>query len=242
MTYYHGHEDAYRKLEADGASCWDRAEFDRFCLRSFLEHALERLDFGPPPWRALELGCGTGPAACFLAQRGFEVEGVDISPTAVRMAQDHARRLGLNARFSVADVLSLEGADRYDLILDGHCLHCIVFDPERAQVLQGVRRLLKPGGVLLVETMADAPAMRVAESSHLDAQGILWVPIRAGHPLGAVQVEGEWRLPTRRIKAAPELQREIEAAGLDLEWSGLVVQPEAEPGLFQAIARKPAAT
>ena len=128
MPYYEGHEHAYKKLEAEGASCWDRTAYEQFCLRPFLEAALARLMFGSAKPSALELGCGTGPAACFLAERGFEVEGVDISETAVRLAAAQALSRGLSARFSKADVCHLEGAAAYDLILDGHCLHCIVHD------------------------------------------------------------------------------------------------------------------
>ncbi|MBY0547318.1 MAG: class I SAM-dependent methyltransferase [Candidatus Obscuribacterales bacterium] len=59
------------------------------------------------PGRALELGCGTGTNAIFLAQRGFEVTAVDLSATAIKMAKEKAEKAGCNVNFVQADVTAL---------------------------------------------------------------------------------------------------------------------------------------
>lgn len=154
-TDYAGHERAYQALRARGdRPGWDVAEG--------LQRDLQLLDAAlawpgcPRGGTLLEIGCGAGNVALHLARRGWSVHGVDIAPTAVAWARDHAAREGLAARFDVADVLTLEGvADaQFDLVLDGHCLHCIIGN-DRARVLAAVRRVLRPGGALLVRTMCN---------------------------------------------------------------------------------------
>lgn len=238
MPYYEGHDYAYQKLEADGASCWDRVEYEKFCTRPFLEAALTKISFDAARPKALELGCGTGPATCFLAARGFEAEGIDISETAVRMAAAQAKARCLDARFRVGDVCFLEGVPEYDLILDGHCLHCIVHDAERRALLQGVHRLLKPGGVFLAETMVHCESMRFPDAFILDGDGVLWVKVRREHKYGAIQMGDVWCQPNRRIKKTEQVADEIRQAGFVLEWSAEVQQEPPDPAEFQAIARK----
>src|SRR5438132_7135178 len=72
------------------------------------------------PGRALEVGCGTGTNALWLAQHGFEVLGVEVSPRAV----DKARaRAGSACRFEVRDFLAERPAERYDFVFDRGCFH-----------------------------------------------------------------------------------------------------------------------
>lgn len=71
------------------------------------------------PGRALDLGCGTGREVIYLAQQGFDATGVDISPTAIRMAREAADAAGVDARFVVDDLTKmsqLEGP--FDLLTD----------------------------------------------------------------------------------------------------------------------------
>src|SRR5438094_177897 len=56
------------------------------------------------PCRALELGCGTGTNAVWLAQQGFDVTALDVSPLAIARAQQRSDAVGV--RFLVADVLN----------------------------------------------------------------------------------------------------------------------------------------
>src|SRR5262249_27552517 len=54
---------------------------------------------------ALELGCGTGTNAVWLASQGFDVTAVDLSPLAIERAERRAREAGIRVRFLVADLL-----------------------------------------------------------------------------------------------------------------------------------------
>ena len=80
--YLDEHEAGYRRIKAEGKTNWDELHglsgFDNFAMRPVFEWALPLLNFSVPQPRTLEYGCGTGPGACFLAARGFRVDGIDI--------------------------------------------------------------------------------------------------------------------------------------------------------------------
>lgn len=108
----------------------------------------------PGGGKALELGCGAGDATLLLAEKGYEAHGVDIAPTAIEWARAKAVQRGVKVDFRVGNVLDLAEYpdDDFDLVLDGHCLHCII-GKDRALFLASARRVLKAGAVLHVKTM-----------------------------------------------------------------------------------------
>ena len=59
------------------------------------------------PGSAIELGCGVGDNAIFLAQHGFTVTGVDLAPAAIRRARAKARDAGIDVSFIVDDLTRL---------------------------------------------------------------------------------------------------------------------------------------
>src|SRR6516162_752409 len=79
------------------------------------------------PCRAIELGCGTGANAVWLAQQGFDVTAIDVSPVAVARAQERAAAAGVRARFLVADVLNppAELTGPFDFFFDRGCYHVV---------------------------------------------------------------------------------------------------------------------
>jgi SAM-dependent methyltransferase len=103
--------------------------------------------------RALDLGCGTGRDAVYLAQQGWSVTGVDAVPQALDAASERARSAGAaGADFLRGDVTRLEqlGLERgYDLVLDRGCFHGLS-DDERAACAAGVNELAAPGAELLI--------------------------------------------------------------------------------------------
>ncbi len=99
------------------------------------------------PCKAIELGCGAGNYVIYLAGRGFDATGVDISSVAIGMAMRSASRKGAACRFVVADVLGeladLDGP--FDFAYDWELLHHIV-PADRPKYVANVARLLRPGG------------------------------------------------------------------------------------------------
>lgn len=78
------------------------------------------------PGRALDVGCGTGDAAVYLAEHGWQVTGVDFAPKALRTARGKAESSGVVVDFVVADVTRLGSApvgSGFTLVVDGACLH-----------------------------------------------------------------------------------------------------------------------
>jgi SAM-dependent methyltransferase len=99
------------------------------------------------PGRTLEVGCGTGTNAIYLAQHGFEVTGVDIAPAAIEQARAKARGL---CRFETIDFLNETppGAP-FPFVFDRGCFHAFDEDRERARFAENVAAALVDGGVWL---------------------------------------------------------------------------------------------
>lgn len=103
------------------------------------------------PCRALELGCGTGSSAVWLAQQGFEITALDLSPQAIEKARQRAEAAGVNVRFLVADVLNPppELANPFDFFFDRGCYHVVRRDDPEAYV-RTLCRLTGPKALGLV--------------------------------------------------------------------------------------------
>lgn len=236
MKYYEGHDAAYQRLKAEGHVTWDRRNYNDFYLKPFLDRIVKALSFPHPGPRALEVGCGTGPAAAFFAQHGFDVTGIDLSDTALEMAQLQARRRGLKINYLKQDWLTFSTHEKFDLVLDGHCLHCIVFDQDRRRALETTRSLLRPGGYFALETMSFRATMDFGPQFRLDTEGILWVKVARDNPLGPVEKWGDWYLPNRRLLRTEQLVHELESVGFRILESQTVREEDPRHSdLFQAI-------
>ncbi|MFC0189425.1 class I SAM-dependent methyltransferase [Fictibacillus aquaticus] len=98
------------------------------------------------PGRALDLGCGAGRNAIFLAEHGFEVDAVDLSQSSLDWARERARERNLPINFIHKNIFNLdleEGA--YDLIYDSGCFHHIA-PHRRMSYLEILDKALKHGG------------------------------------------------------------------------------------------------
>ncbi len=102
------------------------------------------------PCRAVDLGCGAGNYAIYLAARGFEVTGIDSSPAAIRIATENARRQGVRCRFIVADLIGdlHEVEEHFDFAFDWEFLHHI-FPDDRESYVRNVARILNRGALYL---------------------------------------------------------------------------------------------
>ncbi|MBV8560489.1 MAG: class I SAM-dependent methyltransferase [Acidimicrobiia bacterium] len=73
--------------------------------------------------RALDLGCGQGVNAVYLAQQSFSVVAVDFIPAALAAAKTRAEAAGTEVELRECDVLDYEAPSAFDLVLDSGCLH-----------------------------------------------------------------------------------------------------------------------
>lgn len=110
-----------------------------------------------PAGRALDLGCGTGTNAIYLAQHGWQVTGVDFIGKAIRQAQRKASAAGVRVDFRQGDVSRLDGIQEpFDLVLDIGCFHSLD-SASREAYRRNLSRLLKPGGDFLLYAFTPLP-------------------------------------------------------------------------------------
>jgi len=102
------------------------------------------------PGKTIDLGCGAGNYALYLASKGFDVTGVGISPTVIQIAKDAAQKKGVACTFLVADVLGdlHEIEETFDFAYDWGVLHQF-FPEQRNHYVENVYRILNPGGTYL---------------------------------------------------------------------------------------------
>ena len=102
------------------------------------------------PCKTIDMGCGAGNYAIYLAGKGFDVTGVDISAAAVKIAEDNAKKKGVICKFTAADLLGelkeVEGT--FDFAYDWEVLHHI-YPEQREKYVQNVHGKLNPKGCYL---------------------------------------------------------------------------------------------
>lgn len=104
----------------------------------------------------LDVGCGLGDNAIYLAQHGHTVTGLDISPTALLTAERRAADAGVDVTFAVADSTRLEGyTDAFDTIVDSGMFHCLDDDGKRSYAA-AAHRATRSGATLLLSCFSDA--------------------------------------------------------------------------------------
>lgn len=95
-----------------------------------------------------EIGCGTGVNALQLSAMGYDVTASDVSPEAVRMTLESARRKGLSLTGFQFDVINDDPPERqYDVVFDKGCLHSFATHDGRLHFAGKVHEILKPGGL-----------------------------------------------------------------------------------------------
>lgn len=103
---------------------------------------------GMVPGRALDLACGAGRNAVWLAEQGWRVTAVDFSDVGLTMARDLALARGVEIDWIEADVVAWAPESRaYDLVC---ALYLQLPAPERRRVLRHAADAVAPGGTLLV--------------------------------------------------------------------------------------------
>lgn len=138
--YYHRFGWAYDLLNAEPIEA----------RIQFIVAELERRGVRPPD-QILDAGCGTRRYATDLRARGFRVSGVDKSPELVEIAQRRAAKLGLQADFSVANLLNLEAARKFNGVLCRGVLNDFLTDADRDLVFRRFAHRLVSGGALILD-------------------------------------------------------------------------------------------
>jgi SAM-dependent methyltransferase len=137
--------------------------------------------------RVLDIGCGIGECAMWLAAEGASVEAFDLSPVACAVASEAAARYGLSdrVRFRAADAQRLPyDAGSFEVAIGWGVLHHVVKYPAAAAELA---RVLRPGGVIAwQETWGENPVLNLARRRWTLA------PADAGDVMLTRKVIAEW--------------------------------------------------
>ncbi len=98
------------------------------------------------PCRTLDLGCGAGNYAIWLATRGFQVTGIDCSKKAVELARKKAERENVRCTFIVGDLTDIDfkADNEYEFAYDWEVLHHI-FPDDRDTYIRNVVKILQSG-------------------------------------------------------------------------------------------------
>jgi len=171
-----------------------------------------------PPGQALDVACGAGRNALFMAQHGYVVDALDVSAVALELGAQAATRHGLQAsviNWRCVDLLdarqpvdALGSARDYQLVL-----LCHFIAPE---LLRRLPEFLAPGGILMVE------------------EHLRWPTVVAGPGSARFRVE-PGSLRKLLLSNAPDLQ-------VEYEFEGLVpnsTDPDTESALARLVVRKP---
>lgn len=123
-----------------GDTPWDTGKPDDHLVNFLHANPIER-------GRALDVGCGTGTNALWLAAQGFAVLGIDIATAGIEKARAKLAGTDLDCRFIQTDFLndSISGGP-FDLVFDRGCFHVFDESADRARFARHVASLLKPEG------------------------------------------------------------------------------------------------
>ena len=94
----------------------------------------------------LDVGCGSGENALYLAHLGFEVWGIDAASSAIKKAREKAKERGIKVKFLVGDALRLQSIqNKFDTVIDCGLFH-VFTDEERPIFAASLSSVLIPGG------------------------------------------------------------------------------------------------
>lgn len=219
---YEGHELVYKKLREKGLSVWGQkgsgstGKSSHPEINNFLKDVLLQ-PYAPKQGRILELGCGTGPILRRVCKKTFSGVGIDISKTAITMAKEQSK--GLDIKFKQGDAcnLNIKNLGKFDIVIDGLCLHCITDIKDRKAYFDNVYKLLKDGGLYILLTMC-SPMDRKRFFKECKGQKIIkkvaYVPFENKDCWKLTKFNGKYYLPTRYIGHWKDILSELKKAGL----------------------------
>jgi SAM-dependent methyltransferase len=138
-----------------------------------VEYILSLLNKYQPKLKSiLELGCGTGKHALILSEKGYQIDGVDLSSEMISIAHDQRQRLpqniASNVQFEQGDLRTIRMGKKYDAIVSlFHVMSYQTSNEDLSAAFATAKAHLKPGGIFLFDcwygpgVLSDRPITRV---------------------------------------------------------------------------------
>lgn len=179
--------------ESDGAF-WDDEHISKFMLEAHLnpdcDSASRKQDGiirsanwitefcgGGSGKKMLDLGCGPGIYAELLAEKGFQMTGVDFSKRSIHYAKESAKKKQMEIVYHYQDYLTIDYSNEFDVVILIYC-DFGVLSPESRQILLGkIYQALKPGGRLIIDVFNEPylKSFEEMEAAHYEQSGF-WTP------------------------------------------------------------------
>ena len=204
-----------------------------------VERALKALGLAPGA-RILDLGCGAGRHAIELANRGFDVIGVDISAELIEIAEGEAQIKEVDVQFLCADLRALDYREAFEAVLNLHdgAIGYLENDAENQRTFQTIARALRPGGRFALEAcyVAEVVLPTLQDRSWFDVADMLVLAQRCYDPTTSrLHVEYRWirdgatetRTMSARIYSCGGILRLLAEAGF------------ADVQIYGSLAREP---
>ena len=136
-------KDQYQERYKDGNSPWDLGQPDFNLIEVVTQRPI-------PSCKALDIGCGTGDNAIWLAQNNFQVTGTDVSDVALGKAKEKAAQANVKCEFVLVDFMEskIEGAP-FGFIFDRGCFHSFRAENDRKKFAANVAAHLAEAGLWL---------------------------------------------------------------------------------------------
>lgn len=135
--------DRYKERYQAGDTPWDVGRPDFNLIQVVTTKPIK-------PCKALDLGCGTGDNSIWLAQKNFEVIGIDTSAIAISKAIEKATRANVQCTFKVIDFLTGELTEApFKFVFDRGCFHSLKTDADRKRFAEKVAAYLEENGLWL---------------------------------------------------------------------------------------------
>ena len=122
----------------------------------------------PPlqPYKVLDIGCGEGKDAVFLARNGYEVSAFDSSEQGITKARELAENIGVKVDFFKASLFDIRLDTSYDIIFSSGVFHYI---PQRSRedIINDIKSHTKDGGINAINVFVKKPY--IADPADMEA-------------------------------------------------------------------------